>query len=327
MAKLIYLSPSDQTANKYAYGNTNEAVQCRKISDACAKALKAAGFTVINNKTDSMYDRVAESNKKKAALHVCIHTNASNGTVAGTRIFSYDTTGEGRKAAKAVYDVLAPLTPGKSDNISTNKTWYEMINSTAPCVYCECEFHDNKEAAEWIVGHTAEIGEAIAEGICNYFGVKKPADKPAEKPAEKPDAAVTVVKLSDEPLYSTATSKTPANHVTGTYYYWDDETVSGRRRITNRKDRIGVAGQVTGWINARGSEPAKPATYKKGQAVELEKAALYASSTTNIVANRVSGTYYLWDGKKLNGRFRITNLKSRVGVAGQVTGWVDAGDL
>ena len=36
MAKLIYLSPSDQTANKYAYGNTNEAVQCRKISDACA---------------------------------------------------------------------------------------------------------------------------------------------------------------------------------------------------------------------------------------------------------------------------------------------------
>ena len=327
MAKLIYLSPSDQTANKYAYGNTNEAVQCRKISDACAKALKAAGFTVINNKTDSMYDRVAESNKKKAALHVCIHTNASNGTVAGTRIFSYDTTGEGRKAAKAVYDVLAPLTPGKSDNISTNKTWYEMINSTAPCVYCECEFHDNKEAAEWIVGHTTEIGEAIAEGICNYFGVKKPADKPAEKPAEKPDAAVTVVKLTNEPLYSTATSKTPANHVTGTYYYWDDETVSGRRRITNRKDRIGVAGQVTGWINARGSEPAKPTTYKKGQAVELKKAALYASSTTNIVANRVSGTYYLWDGKKLNGRFRITNLKSRVGVAGQVTGWVDAGDL
>lgn len=327
MAKLIYLSPSDQTANKYAYGNTNEAVQCRKISDACAKALKAAGFTVVNNKTDSMYDRVAESNKKKAALHVCIHTNASNGTVAGTRIFSYDTTGEGRKAAKAVYDALAPLTPGKSDNISTNQTWYEMINSTAPCVYCECAFHDNREEAEWIVGHTAVIGEAIAEGICDYFGVKKPADKPAEKPDEKPDAAVTVVKLTDEPLYSTATSKTPANHVTGTYYYWDDETVSGRRRITNRKDRIGVAGQVTGWIAvSNASKPATPAL-SKGTAVKLTNCPLYASSTAGKSAGKVTGTYYLWDGKLMNGRYRITNAKNRVGVAGQVTGWINKEDI
>lgn len=321
MAKLIYLSPSDQTANKYAYGNTNEAVQCRKISDACAKALKAAGFTVINNKTDSMYDRVAESNKKKTALHVCIHTNASNGTVAGTRIFSYDTTGEGRKAAKAVYDVLAPLTPGKSDNISTNKTWYEMINSTAPCVYCECEFHDNKEAAEWIVGHTTEIGEAIAEGICNYFGVKKPADKPAEKPA------IGTVKLSNEPLYVSSTAKTAASKVTGTYYYWDNETVNGRRRITNAKSRVGIEGQVTGWIAvSTASKPSTPAL-SKGAAVKLTNCPLYASSTTGKSAGKVTGTYYLWDGKLMNGRYRITNAKNRVGVAGQVTGWVNKSDI
>ena len=106
MAKIIYLSPSDQTANKYAYGETTEAIQCRKIADATEKALKRCGFSVINNKTASMADRVAESNKKKAALHVCIHTNAANGKVTGKRLFSWDSKGEGHKAAKAVYDNL-----------------------------------------------------------------------------------------------------------------------------------------------------------------------------------------------------------------------------
>ena len=40
MAKKVYLSPSDQTKNTYAYGNTNEAVQCGRIAEATKKALK-----------------------------------------------------------------------------------------------------------------------------------------------------------------------------------------------------------------------------------------------------------------------------------------------
>ena len=79
MADKIYLSPSDQTANKYAYGGTNESVQCRRIADALEKALKRCGFAVKNNKTDSMQARVRESNDWGADLHVPLHTNAYNG--------------------------------------------------------------------------------------------------------------------------------------------------------------------------------------------------------------------------------------------------------
>ena len=68
--KKIYLSPSDQTANKYAYGDTNEAVQCRRIADALEKALKRCGFAVKNNKTDSMQARVRESNDWGADLQI-----------------------------------------------------------------------------------------------------------------------------------------------------------------------------------------------------------------------------------------------------------------
>lgn len=171
MSKKIYLSPSDQTNNAYAYGNTTEAIQCRKIADACEVALNRCGFSVKNNKTSSMASRVNESNNWGADLHICIHTNAFNGKVSGTRIFSYDSTGEGRKAANAVYNVLAPLTIGTSENVSSAPDLYEIRNTNCPCVYCECEFHDVPSVAKWIIEHTTDIGEAIAKGVCNYYGV------------------------------------------------------------------------------------------------------------------------------------------------------------
>lgn len=44
---------------------------------------------------------------------------------------------------RPVFDELAPLTPGTSDSLSTNQTWYELRRTAAPCVYVEAEFHDN----------------------------------------------------------------------------------------------------------------------------------------------------------------------------------------
>ena len=172
MAKRIYLSPSDQDANYYAYGGTNEMIQCQRIADACEAALKRCGFEVINNKTDTMEERVDESNRWDADLHVCIHTNAHNGVTTGTRIFSYDTSGEGYKASKAVFDVLAPKTPGTSESVTPYPALYEIRMPTAWSVYVEVDFHDVPKMAKWIIENVVLIGEAIAEGICNYYGVK-----------------------------------------------------------------------------------------------------------------------------------------------------------
>lgn len=180
MAKRIYLSPSDQNANHYAYGGTNEMVQCRRIADACEAALKRCGFEVINNQRADMEGRVEESNAWGADLHIPIHTNGFNGVVAGTRIMSYDLSGEGYKASKAVFDVLSPLTPGTSENVSAHPGLYEIRNAAAPTVYVEAEFHDVPKIAKWIIENVVLIGEAIANGICNYFGYKyiEPADEP-----------------------------------------------------------------------------------------------------------------------------------------------------
>ena len=184
MTKKVYLSPSDQTSNRYAYGNTTEAVQCGKIAEACRLALVRCGIEVKVGQYDTMANRCAASNAFGADLHVPIHTNAFNGKVTGTRMFCYNSNGEGYKACQAIFDVVSPITPGTSESISVNSDLFEVRVPAAPTAYIECEFHDNADTAKWIIEHTTDLGEAIAHGICNYFGItyKKADSEPTPQP-------------------------------------------------------------------------------------------------------------------------------------------------
>ena len=182
MSKKVFLSPSNQYDNVYAYGNTTEGVQCGKIAEACKVALERSGVDVMLMHDESMQTKCAESNKFGADLHVPIHTNAFNGSVMGTRMFCYN-TGKGMAACKAIFSRVAPLSPGTSENIQVNQKLYEVRVPAAPTAYIECEFHDTVEGAKWIVENTVLIGETIARGICDYFGVTfKEQEQP--KPAD-----------------------------------------------------------------------------------------------------------------------------------------------
>ena len=183
----VFLSPSNQYDNPYAYGDTTEGVQCGKIAEACREALERSGVTVKLMHDESMQEKCAASNAFGADLHVPIHTNAFNGTVSGTRMFCYAEGGEGQKACQAIFARLAPATPGTSENIRVDASLYEVRVPAAPTAYIECEFHDNPTASQWIVENTGLIGEIIARGICDYFGVtfqEKEQPKPVEP--EKP---------------------------------------------------------------------------------------------------------------------------------------------
>ena len=190
MAK-VFLSPSNQYDNVYAYGDTTEGVQCGKIAEACKIALERSGVDVMLMHDESMQTKCAESNKFGADLHVPIHTNAFNGKVMGTRMFCYSTEGKGMAACKAIFARLAPITPGESENIQVNADYYEVRVPAAPTAYIECEFHDTVEGAKWIVENTVLIGETIARGICDYFGVKF-VEKPKPVEPEKKDVLYRV---------------------------------------------------------------------------------------------------------------------------------------
>ena len=75
----IYLSPSSQSHNAYAAGNTTEQAQCNRIAAAAKTALERNGYTVKKAPEGQSYTKnVAESNAWGADIHMPIHTNAGD---------------------------------------------------------------------------------------------------------------------------------------------------------------------------------------------------------------------------------------------------------
>lgn len=174
MSKKIYISPSNQVGNIYATGNTNEKEQCHKIAKACVDALVENGFQVMCTYNDDMYKRVEESNAFGANIHIAIHTNATakHNVTGGSQVLLYSISGEREKAGNAVLSRLSPITPGKSaERLVLKPDFYEVRATKGMALYCECEFHDTQLGSDFIINNTDRIGEAIAYGICDYYGV------------------------------------------------------------------------------------------------------------------------------------------------------------
>ena len=180
--KKIFLSPSNQSDNRYAYGDTNEAAECGKMAAAAEKALLRCGFEVKTMQWETARERCKAANEWGADLYIPIHTNAFNGQVTGTRVFVYEKKGESYEAAKAIYNELAPVTPGWSENISTYPELIELKQPKAPAVYLEVDFHDNEEVAKWLTENAEAIGEAICKGVCKHFEADYVAPDAEEKP-------------------------------------------------------------------------------------------------------------------------------------------------
>ena len=204
MSKKIYISPSNQVGNIYATGSTNEKEQCHKIAKACVSLLEKNGFLVKCTYNNDMYERVKESNSFGADLHIAIHTNATakHNVTGGTQILLYNLSGERKKVGQAVLDRLAPLTPGKSaERLVEKPDFYEINSARGITVYVEAEFHDTKDGSDFIRKNTKAIGEAIAKGICDYYGVNIDNENVGDgsiRPAEKENNASS----KNEALYS-----------------------------------------------------------------------------------------------------------------------------
>lgn len=168
----IYLSPSNQNGNLYAYGNTNEMEQCNRIADAAKIALERCGFEVKKApKGQNMYVTIDESNAWGPDLHMPIHTNAGGGH--GTLCMVYKSTPESLKYAQPIYNAVQAVTPGTIDygvRDFPNLSELKMTNGLA--VYTEVDFHDNPSIAKWLIEHPTEIGEALCKGVCEAFGME-----------------------------------------------------------------------------------------------------------------------------------------------------------
>lgn len=211
----IYISPSNQYGNMYAYGGTNEMEQCNRIAEAAERHLLRNGYEVMRaKKLQDMYYSIAESNAWGADLHIPIHTNASGGR--GPLVMVYAIRDNIVKYAAPVYNELKEIAPkggGYGVRIGSDMTgghWMpaELSMTNAIAVYCECDFHDDSQIAEWIVKNVDKIGEAIAKGVCKADGKPyKGEDSPQPEPKPEPEPAGeiregSIVKLLDGAQYT-----------------------------------------------------------------------------------------------------------------------------
>ncbi len=81
----------------------------------------------------------------------------------------------------------------------------------------------------------------------------------------------------------------------------------------------------------KSAEPEKPTQkFPPKTMLSLYNTPLYVSATAKTPAAYKSGTFYIYDGKELNGRYRITSSAERAGktpIADNVTGYVNQSDL
>lgn len=168
--KKIYLSPSSQWSNAYAYGDTVEAEQCQRIADKLGEILTGYGFTVkVGSNNSTITERINESNSFGAELHIPIHTNAGGGS--GALVLCHPNNTE-NKFVVAVYNELCDLVDNTDDGIRANSELPEIMNVNALTIYTEAEFHDNVEGAKFIIENYDKIAQAIANGIVTANGGK-----------------------------------------------------------------------------------------------------------------------------------------------------------
>lgn len=197
MAK-VYLSPSNHGIgqNKCLKADCYEDKHTRPIAEACAKYLKAAGISVkIAAASTGVMNgaRSKEANKFGADLYVPIHTNAASESARYLMLMFWEDSDEYRKIFNAVSPYLEAIYPGKlKTHFSVRKDLFEIHNPEAKTMYCELGFHTNQIDVKDFIHNSDEVGKALADGICNYFGITAKEEKPqsnSSKPASKPSTS------------------------------------------------------------------------------------------------------------------------------------------
>lgn len=196
MAK-IYLSPAaHEHDNPCSYDKKcGENIHCNLYLDELEAYLKACGiqYKRANKKNtgNNLSKSIAESNAYKPDIHYICHTNAFNGTVAGSRAH-VDKSGNGRKWAEIIFKHRKKIYPYLC-SVKDGSHFAEVRDTTAVAIYEELVFHDNKDDITWFHKNMRKMAEYTARAFCEIFGIEfvDPYAKPPE-PKPKPSNKYTV---------------------------------------------------------------------------------------------------------------------------------------
>lgn len=175
----VFLSPSDQDNNPVD-GGGNEQQYAQLRCARAAEVLRAHGVTVkvseagIGDDSNGYVASVKEGEAWGPDIYVADHTNATgNAAVKRSGVQAYCWLGDpnSRRLGECINARMDPIVPGGA-SIQDGSGLYEVSGPSAPAVLMESGYHDNPVDAAVIRTKTTEMGEALALGILDYFGIQ-----------------------------------------------------------------------------------------------------------------------------------------------------------
>lgn len=214
--KKIYLSPSNQPANAYVVGNTNEKVQMEDLAKRIKAILDIEYECETVMATLSMgigyNERPKEAKDKGSEVYIAIHSNAGGaGKANGAVAFYHPNQALGKTLAASIVKELNAICPIKSNRSSSVQSGMTQFNGQGYAeirnpynrgliaVLAETDFHDHPQAAQWIISNKDAIARAYVAAIVSALGIaKKKLEAPVGKKLYKVQVGAYSIKTNAE---------------------------------------------------------------------------------------------------------------------------------
>lgn len=197
-----------------------ENVHCHAYMDIVERRMTELGVEVMRPLPDGvgadvMYARVAEANKRGAALYYVAHTNATGKKDA--KVHRSCTLCWDNEASKAMAAVIGKYRKSLPHTVSVRTDLYEIRKTKMPCLYDELFFHDNAEDCEWFHNGGIEImAEETVQALCELLDVEyvAPVDRSDDLKAENEALREQLVELQKQVEQLTSEKKALQKRVT-----------------------------------------------------------------------------------------------------------------
>ena len=175
----VFLSPSDQDNNPVD-GGGNEQQYAQLRCARAAEVLRAHGVTVkvseagIGDDSSGYVASVKEGEAWGPDIYVADHTNATGNAAvkrSGVQAYCWLADPNSKRLGECINARMDPIVPGGA-SIQDGSNLYEVSGPSMTAVLMESGYHDNPGDAATIRTKTTEMGEALAYGILDYFGIQ-----------------------------------------------------------------------------------------------------------------------------------------------------------
>ena len=272
----VFLSPSDQDNNPVD-GGGNEQQYAQLRCARAAEVLRAHGVTVkvseagIGDDSNGYVASVKEGEAWGPDIYVADHTNATGNAAvkrSGVQAYCWLADPNSRRLGECINARMDPIVPGGA-SIQDGSGLYEVSGPSATAVLMESGYHDNPIDAEVIRTKTTEMGEALAYGILDYFGIPTTTPSDGEDIMSDPQAIDLLTKIAERTLVSADALTVGKEGVK-----FDGDVIARLRSIESKLDAL--ATDTTEPERAEPEAPAEPDASK--EAIKVAVTAIRAAA-------------------------------------------------